>query len=172
MREQYGAVPGVGGTMPVAVAISIGEALVRSSAGRHEAAWLGGVAAGWRQRSGPLAVMAEADLTRWAEDSAVLHLQTTEGRLSVLLEGHLGGDGDAFRFTVAGGPAATLGSTRLNGRVYTTSLQGGRLVVGADGLVLAKRTGGEHWTVGVRVGGFANRYGLDLDIGARTGWLF
>lgn len=158
--------------MPLAVAISIGEALVRSSAGRHETAWLGGVAAGWRQSAGPLAVMAEADLTGWAEDSAVLHLQTTEGRLSVLVEGHLGGDGDAFRFTVAAGPAATLATTRFNGTAYTTSLQGGRLVLGADGLLLASRTGGERWTVGVRVGGFANRYGLDLDIGARTGWLF
>ena len=88
----------------------------------------------------------------------------------MLVEGHLGGDGDALRFTVAGGPAVTLAATKLNGSAYTTSLQGGRLVVGADGLVLASR--GEHWTVGVRVGGFANRYGLDLDIGARTGWLF
>lgn len=157
--------------MPVAVAVQVEEALVRSSAGRFEAEWQGGVAAGWRS-AGALAVMVEADVTRASERSAVLDVGTTTLRSALLVEGHLGAPEDALRFTVAGGPGAAVAFTTLDGRTARTLLPGARLVLGTDAVLLPARLDGETWTVGLRMGGFGSARGVDLDLGVRTGLLF
>lgn len=157
--------------MPVAVAVQVDEALVRSSAGRFEAEWQGGLAAGWRS-AGPLAVMVEADVTRAAERSALLALGTTTLRGALVAEAHLGPPSDALRFTVGAGPGVAVAFTDLDGRTARAVLPGARLVLGTDARLLPARLDGETWTVGLRVGGFGSARGVDLDLGLRTGWLF
>lgn len=157
--------------MPVAVAVQLDEALVRSSAGRFEAEWQGGLAAGWRS-AGPAAVMVEADVTRAGESSGLLALHTTTLRGAVVAEAHLGQPSDALRFTVGAGPGVALALTDLDGRSARAVLPGGRLELGTDALLLPRRLDGETWTVGLRLGGFGSARGVDLDLGLRTGWLF
>lgn len=158
--------------MPVVIAASVDEALVRSSAGRHEASWRAGLAGGWRT-PGALAVMLEADVSHRAERSALLDLQSTVGRASVLVEAHLGAPDDALRFVAAAGPATAVVWNALNAYSATTVLPGGRAVVGVDARLLPARTPPpDGWTVGLRVGGFASQRGLDLDLGLRVGWTF
>ncbi len=158
--------------MPVVLAASVDEALIRSSAGRHEASWRAGIEGGWRS-PGPLAVVAEVDVSHRAERSALLDLQSTEGRLAVLVEGHLGPAAEPFRFVVGAGPGAALVWTHLNAYSAISPLVGGRLELGGDATLrptAPRRSDG--WTVGFRVGGFASERGVDVDLGVRTGWVF
>jgi len=158
--------------VPVVIAASVDEALIRSSAGRHEASWRAGVAGGWRT-PGALAVMLEADVSRRAERSSLLDLRSTEGRSALLVEGHLGGADEALRFVVGAGPATAVVWTALNAYSATTVLPGGRATVGVDARLLPAHTPPpDGWTVGFRLGAFASRNGVDLDLGARVGWTF
>ncbi len=159
--------------MPVVVAIAVEEVMIRSSAGRHETNWLAGVAGGWRQPEGPVAVMLEADVAHWAENSNILKLQTTELRGSLLVEGHLGPAEDPFRLVLAAGPAAAMVLTEVNGYDASVLLAGGRAMAGVDALLLKRAARrGEGWTVGLRMGGFGHRQGVDFELGLRTGWAF
>lgn len=159
--------------MPVVIAASIDEALIRSSAGRHEASWRAGLAGGWREAEGPLAVMAEVDLSHRAENSTLLELHSTEGRLALLVEGHLGAPTEALRFVVGAGPGAALVWTQLNAYSAVSPLIGGRVVIGGDATLRPKKPRtSDGWTVGFRVGGFGSERGFDVDLGLRTGWVF
>ncbi|MSP54449.1 MAG: hypothetical protein EXR69_02405 [Myxococcales bacterium] len=156
--------------MPVVIAASIDEALVRSSAGRHEAAWMAGVGAGWR--AGVAAVMVEADVTSRGEANGLIAIHTVRGRASILAEAHLGPPGDRFRFVVGAGPAVTLAATQIGDLEVLTSLQGGRATVGLDGVLRGWDSPVETWTVGLRLGAFGHREGVDAELGLRTAWAF
>lgn len=156
--------------MPVVIAVSVDEALIRSSAGRHEAAWMAGAAVGLRQ--GVVAVMLEVDVTSRGESSALIEIHSVRGRASMLVEAHLGATEDRFRFVVAAGPAATLATTQVGNLDVLSSLQGGRAVAGLD-LVLRKTADRpEMWTTGLRLGAFGHREGVDAELGLRTAWAF
>ena len=158
--------------MPVVIAASVDEALIRSSAGRHEASWRAGLAGGWRAE-GPLAILAEVDLSHRAEDSGLLDLQSTEGRAALLVEGHLGARAEPFKFVVGAGPGAALVWTKLNAYNATSLLFGARAEVGGDATLRPKKPrDSDGWTVGFRIGAFASERGVDLDLGVRTGWVF
>ncbi len=170
--------------MPVVIAANVDEALIRSSAGRHKAAWMAGADLGLAKQISPnlLGVLTVAvDVTSWREQTELLTMTTTQARLSLLAEGHFGMGDDHFRFVVAAGPAATLATTTLNTLSALSSLQGGRAVLGLD--VLVGKTGpapsgdmdvhyAPHLTIGVHSGIFVHREGMDAELGLRAGWRF
>ena len=169
--------------MPVVVAVAVDEALIRSSAGRHEAAWMGGAGLGWSappvDREGvkrPVvgALMLELDGSARGESTSLFDERTLRLRASVLAEAHLGSN--RLRFVVGVGPAVALDHTSLvpTGEAGFSSWStepGGRLVLGTD-LVVPGAGFGDRWTVGIRVGGFGHPEGVDADLALRTAWAF
>lgn len=153
--------------MPVAVALLLTEAMVRSSGGRHQAELMPGVAVEWRGER--LSLGFEAEVWHRSQRTELVTLSLTQPRASLIGALHLG-DGP-LSFVASVGPSAAVRLSTLNGYKGANLLIGGRAGVGVDTTIFGERLS-ERWTVGLRTGVFAHRFGLEADLGLRTGWQF